>query len=279
MQFLKYFQKFPKKIKFILNSKKIIKDDLAEKFGSDYKSIYYVDNQKEGVLENKADRLEKKMLTISSHRSKKIQKTTNKIASREYEYNFAEPKEKKWLLRFLKRSYLYLSFMIVVCIGLILAASLKLIPYYPFTISYIVTLLFFILIIYLERWKKRKPSFRKRLPNKLTYKKLIDIYYGVGAFALLIISEFLVYYLYLDRLPDIIRNIYGAFIFVFLITIIIFERMKRVKLSKLCVEVKGIHFGPKMIEYHEGDEFKQNLEDGEEVIEEKEEAATEVENS
>ena len=232
--------KLPKTLKYSFNYKSIITEDLKDKMGSDVKSKYYIDNQVEGAAEKKAEQFEKKVLAEAGRRKAKVQKYKNKIAQEEYEYKYE--REHKESLK-----YSFLKFYIaggVLSGGLILAGILLhqigmlfnfiYIPFISIIGLYLLLIPLFIIIT-----KKKFPKTEEVQEKKrITYKNLMDLYYIVSTTIFFYGSELLAYFLYLDKISEILKNIYGIFIFLYILSIAICERIKRKNLSKLCQPVE-----------------------------------------
>lgn len=251
--------KLPKKLKYTLNYKKFISGDLADKLGDDYKKSYLVDNQVDGVLEAKAEKVEKHNQSIAKRRMAKVQKYRDKISQEEIEYNFDEPKTPNSKFRKLLFVFIGLTIVMVgLAIAFILYCNLQK-PIKSITLGFHGLFLLYVLTVVLMQVirKKKGIKYNKRAKRRLTYKNALDIYYAAASAVFLYFSEFIAYFLLKEKNLGILRDIYGIFIFSYLISIIVIEHIKRKKLSKLCTEMKRIHiFGPKMIIYNEGDEFK-----------------------
>ena len=258
--------KLPKTLKYQMNYKTIITDDLKEKMGSDVKAKYFIDNRVEGEEEKTAEKVEKKALVEAGRRIKKVKKYKAKIAQEEYEYKF-EREHFERSLPFLNKNYLGgLVFFVGGIIALIILNILKLIPKNIFLPLIIACPVFIVAITFIEvmRLRKRIKSEEPVEKARLTYKHLIDLYYIVSTATILYVSEFLSYNLYLGKVAENLWNIYGIFVFLYILSIAILERVKRKNLSKLCAPIERKVREKKLKVYHvEQDEEEEELfEDG-----------------
>ena len=257
--------KIPKSLKYTMKYKTLIMDDLKEKMGSDVKNEYLIDNKVEGLEEKKADALEKKVFAVNSKRKAKVDKHNKKLDDAEFEYNFENNKENKAKVRGFDIFFVGAP---LIAIGFVIAYRLlsKLgfnQPYiiYPFIGVEVLLFLGFVLKIVLVI-RKRKALEEPKKKWHITYKELIDIIYIVLTSAFLYGTLFMLYYLYLNAVPEVMWNIYGCFAFVYILTIFIFERVKRFHMSKLCEEIHRKPREEKVIYYQEQDEEDEELFEG-----------------
>ena len=257
--------KIPKTLKYTMKYKTLIMDDLKEKMGSDVKSEYFIDNKIEGVEEKKADALEKKVFATNSKRKARVDKRKKKIDDAEFEYNFENNKENKNKVRgfdifFIGGPLLMIGFLI----AYILLGKLN------FTQNFILysfigveSLLFLGLIIKLIISIKKRTKIEEEKPKwHITYKELIDIIYISLTAIFLYGSLFMAFYLYQDKVPEIMWNIYGTLAFAYFLTILICERIKRLHMSKLCEEIHRKPRDESRVYYQEVDEDDEELFEG-----------------
>ena len=88
----------------------------------------------------------------------------------------------------------------------------------------------------------------------------MDAYYVIASTIFFYGSLVLAYFLFLNKLPEIYRNLYGIFVFLYVLSIAICERIKRKNLSKLCVPIEHKPREKKLKVYHvEQDEDDEEL--------------------
>ena len=257
--------KIPKSLKYTMKYKTLIMDDLKEKMGSDVKAQYFIDNKIEGVEEKKADALEKKVFAANSKRKARVDKQKKKIDDAEFEYNFVNTKENKNKIRGLDVFYIGGPLLMI---GFLIAYIL--LKKLGFTQNYIVysfigieVALFLGLIIKLViSLRKRKFLDDTNPVWHITYKELIDIIY-IGLTAIFLYgSLFMAFYVYQDKVPELMWNIYGLLAIVYFLTIFVCERIKRLHLSKLCQEIHRKPRDHSDVYYQEVDEDDEELFEG-----------------
>lgn len=257
--------KIPKTLKYTMKYKTLIMDDLKEKMGSDVKQEYLIDNKVEGLEEKKADALEKKVFATNSNRKARVDKRKKKIDDAEKEYYFATDKQNKAKVRgfdifYIGGPLLMIGFIIAFILLNKLGFKQNYILYSFISIE---ALLFAGLVVKIVfAIKKRTVSEEPKPKWHITYKELIDIVYIVLTAIFLYGTLFMVFFLYQDKVPEIMWNIYGPIAFVYVLTIFICERLKRLHLSKLCEEIHRKPREERMVYYQEQDEDDEELFEG-----------------
>ena len=257
--------RIPKSLKYTMKYKTIIMDDLKEKMGSDVKSEYFIDNKVEGLEEKKADTLEKKVLSINKRRKDRVDKRKKRREDAEFEYKFERERENRKKVAGFDLVYIGAPMLMV---GFIIAFSLlnKLgfkAPYIVYPFIGVEVVLFGLLVLKIVlAIRRRRINDEPRGKLSITYKQLMDAGYIVLTGAFLYGTLYMLYYLYLDQVVELMWNIYGVLAFVFVLTIAICERIKRLHLSKLCEEVHRKPREEKMIVYTEEDEEDEELFEG-----------------
>ena len=257
--------KIPKTLKYTMKYKSLIMDDLKEKMGSNVKQEYLIDNKIEGQEEKKADALEKKVFAANSRRKAKADKRKKRIEDAEKEYYFAADKQNRAKIRGFDMFYIGGPLLMIgFIIAFILLNKLGFKQNY-IVISFIAIealLLVGLMIKIVFAIKKKSVSEEEKPKWHITYKELIDMIYIVLTASFLYSTLFMAYNLYLDKVAEIMWNIYGVFAFVYLLTIFILERVKRLHLSKLCKEIHRKPREERMVYYQEEDEDDEELFEG-----------------
>ena len=255
--------KLPKTLKYSMNYKSIINDDLKEKMGSDVKSKYFIDNKIEGLEEKKAEQVEKRVLTEARRRQHRVDRYKAKIAHDEFEYKYERDLQKLPLGSRLVRLCIGLGLFVVgVILATVLLSKLNLFKQYTLIPCIVISVLYALLVGFTIVYNFRKKRLVEDLPERkrITYKNLMDGYYALSTAILLYGSEVFAYFLYLDKIPEIFRNLYGIFAFLYILSILICERIKRKNLSKLDMPVERKTREKKVKVYHvEQDEDDEEL--------------------